>query len=55
MKGSASNLSAGQLREAALNLEHAFKNKHQGDIESLKNRFEVCLKGTLEVAHDYSN
>ncbi|WP_344800082.1 hybrid sensor histidine kinase/response regulator [Litoribacillus peritrichatus] len=54
MKGSASNLSAGQLREAALNLEHAFKNKHYDDIGSLKQRFEVCLKGTLEVAHNYS-
>jgi len=55
MKGSASNLSACQLREAALNLEYAFKNKNKGDVHSLKDRFEECLNGTLEVAYQYSD
>jgi len=55
MKGSASNLSACQLREAALNLEYAFKNKNKDDVNSLKDRFEECLNGTLKVAHQYSD
>lgn len=54
MKGSASNLSALSLREAALNLEHAFKNKNRDNIAQLKERFRECLEGTLDVAQRYS-
>jgi signal transduction histidine kinase/DNA-binding response OmpR family regulator/HPt (histidine-containing phosphotransfer) domain-containing protein len=54
MKGSASNLSATPLREAALSLEYAFKNKSGEEIETLKQRFAECLTGTLEVATRYS-
>ena len=55
VKGSASNLSALPLREAALNMEYAFKDEVPNDISVLRERFEVCLRGTLEIAHHYSS